>query len=67
MKPSKKKIVNIVKGSHLTVTTYEDGSTKLTWDHEQLVLDVKQAIADYELSKKKPNVRAKLTKKVRKV
>jgi hypothetical protein len=65
MKPKKKKIVNVVKVSHLTVTTYEDGSTKLHWDDEQLLLDVRNAIAEYNLSKMKPSVRAKSKKKVK--
>ena len=30
----------VVKGSHLTVTTYEDGKTELVWDHEQLEKDL---------------------------
>lgn len=67
MKPKKKKIINVVKGSHLTVTTYEDGSTKLTWDDEQLLLDVREAIHNYEVSKMKPNIRAKIKKRVKKV
>ena len=35
----------VVKGSHLTVTTFEDGSTKLEWDWDALVKDVNEAIA----------------------
>ena len=27
----------VVKGTHLTVTTFEDGSTKLEWDDEALL------------------------------
>ena len=34
----------VVKGSHLTVTTYEDGRTELEWDHVQLQKDVEDAI-----------------------
>jgi hypothetical protein len=63
----KKKIISVVKGSHLIVTTYEDGSTKLTWDDEQLLLDVRKAIHDYEMNKLKPNIPAKEKKKVKKV
>ena len=62
----KKKIIGIVHTSHLTVTTYEDGSTKLTWDDEQLLQDVREAIHNYEISKKKPNIKAKSKKKVKK-
>ena len=32
-------------GTHLTVTTYEDGSTLLEWDDEALEREVKEAIA----------------------
>ena len=35
----------VVKGSHLTVTTFKDGSTKLEWDWDALVKDVNEAIA----------------------
>lgn len=38
----------IVKGSHLTVYTFEDGSTKLEWDDEALTRDVREAISQYE-------------------
>lgn len=53
----------INKGSHLTVYTYEDGSTKLEWDDEQLLKEVREAIAS---GKKpvKPVVLAKSNKKV---
>lgn len=36
------------KGTHLTVYTYEDGSTKLEWDDEVLLSEVKNAILKYE-------------------
>jgi acyl-[acyl carrier protein]--UDP-N-acetylglucosamine O-acyltransferase len=35
----------VTVGSHLTVTEYEDGSTKLEWDDEALLRDVREAIA----------------------
>ncbi len=35
----------VVKGSHLTVTTYPDGRTELEWDHDALLRDVQAAIA----------------------
>lgn len=38
----------IVKGSHLTVTTYPDGRTELEWDDEALMRDVQEAIASVE-------------------
>jgi hypothetical protein len=34
----------VVKGSHLTVTTFPDGTTKLEWDDEALLRDVRGAI-----------------------
>ena len=34
----------VTKGSHLTVTTYEDGHTELEWDDAQLQKDVEDAI-----------------------
>jgi hypothetical protein len=38
----------IVKGSHLTVTTFPDGKTKLEWDDEALTRDVRNAILSAE-------------------
>ena len=35
----------ISQGSHLTVKTFEDGSTELVWDDEALMRDVQAAIA----------------------
>ena len=35
----------IVKGSHLTVSTWPDGKTELKWDDEALQRDVQNAIA----------------------
>ncbi len=37
--------VKVVKGSHLTVTTYPDGRTELEWDDEALMREVQAAIA----------------------
>ena len=54
--------VVVTKGSHLTVTTYPDGRTELEWDDAALERDVKEAIAEYELSKMKPAVKAKSVK-----
>ena len=31
------------QGTHLTVKTFEDGSTELIWDHEQLLREVIEA------------------------
>lgn len=33
----------IVKGNHLTVYTYEDGSTKLEWDDDALLNEIREA------------------------
>jgi hypothetical protein len=49
-------------GTHLTVYTYEDGSTKLVWDDEQLLKEVREAIASVKTVK--PAVKAKSVKKV---
>lgn len=59
MATGKKKIVKEVKGTHLTVTEYSDGSTNLVWDDEQLLKEVQAAIASSELAALKPAVRAK--------
>ena len=48
MATKKKKAVDevtVVKGSHLTVTTYPDGRTELEWDDDALMRDVQEAIA----------------------
>ncbi len=34
----------VTQGSHLTVTTYEDGRTELKWDDDALMRDVQNAI-----------------------
>jgi len=44
----------IVKGSHLTVTTYPNGRTELKWDDEALLRDVREAIAGVEGAAEKP-------------
>lgn len=38
----------INQGSHLTVKTFEDGSTELVWDDEALMRDVQAALASVE-------------------
>ena len=52
----------IVQGTHLTVKTFEDGSTELIWDDEQLLKEVREAIASVKTVK--PAVKAKANKKV---
>lgn len=44
--------VTVVKGSHLTVTTYPDGKTELVWDDDALLRDVQNALTEYEKSVK---------------
>ena len=56
--------VKVVKGSHLTVTTYPDGRTELEWDDEALMRDVREAIASVETSDNKPK-RTPRAKKVK--
>lgn len=55
------------KGTHLTVYTYENGSTKLEWDDEALLSEVRNAILKHEsnipATTKKPAVVAKSTRK----
>ena len=43
-KKKEQDLSSVVKGSHLTVTTFPDGSTKLEWDDEALLNDVRAAI-----------------------
>ena len=42
----------INQGTHLTVKTFEDGSTELIWDDEQLLKEVREAIASVETKTK---------------
>lgn len=44
--------VTVVKGSHLTVTTYPDGRTDLVWDDAALEKDIQKALTDYAKSSK---------------
>ena len=48
----------VVKGSHLTVYTYEDGRTKLEWDDEALLNEIREATKTV-----KPAVKAKSARK----
>jgi hypothetical protein len=52
----------VVKGSHLTVTTFPDGKTVLEWDDEALARDVREAIASVE-NKGDTDVKTKKTRK----
>jgi hypothetical protein len=42
------KDVVVTKGSHLTVYTYQDGTTQLEWDDAALMRDVQDAIKAHE-------------------
>ena len=52
----------ITEGSHLTVYTFEDGSTQLKWDDEALTRDVVNAIMKYESTIPVANDKPKKTK-----
>ena len=43
----------ISQGTHLTVKTFEDGHTELVWDDDQLLKEVREAIASVETAKPK--------------
>ena len=47
----------VVKGNHLTVTTFPDGKTMLQWDDEALLKEVREALKSV-----KPKTKRKLTK-----
>jgi hypothetical protein len=56
----------VVKGSHLTVTTYPDGRTELVWDDEALMRDVREAILRAESNiPASTETKPKRTKKVK--
>ena len=55
----------VLKGSHLTVTTFPDGRTELEWDWDALVKEVREACASVELANTKPAVKAKTNKKIK--
>ena len=47
-KKKEQDLSSVVKGSHLTVTTFPDGKTVLEWDDEALLNDVRAAILKAE-------------------
>lgn len=49
----------VTVGSHLTVTTYEDGRTELKWDDDALMRDVQEALASVETKPKKKTKKVK--------
>lgn len=54
----------INQGTHLTVTTHEDGKTELTWDWDALVSEVREACATIESATTKSKVVTQRKKKV---
>jgi len=68
MATRKKKSVagpSVVKGTHLTVITDENGKTTLEWDDEQLLKEVREAIASVEKPKKAPAKKTVAKKKTK--
>jgi hypothetical protein len=59
-KKTESKEPTVVKGNHLTVTTFPDGKTMLEWDDEALLKEVREALNSVELPKTK--TKRKLTK-----
>jgi hypothetical protein len=53
----------VVKGSHLTVTTYPDGRTELEWDDEALLSDVQNAIASVKTTQGEADGKTRKTRK----
>jgi hypothetical protein len=43
----------VVKGNHLTVTTFPDDKTMLEWDDEALLKEVREALNSVEVPKTK--------------
>ena len=43
----------VVKGNHLTVTTFPDGKTMLEWDDDALLKEVREALNSVEVPKTK--------------
>ena len=67
MATRKKKTIDpsgVDRGSHLTVTTFSDGTTKLEWDDEALLRDVREAIASVETKAVKAKTKRKTKEKL---
>jgi hypothetical protein len=60
----KEKWPRVVRGNHLTVTTYQDGRTELVWDDEALLQEIRTAIAVHT-AKQKSNHQEKYGIKVK--
>jgi len=41
-------VAQVVKGTHLTVTTFPNGKVQLVWDDEALLREVTEAIASVD-------------------
>ena len=60
MATRKKKLENVPsggwpkinQGTHLTVKTFEDGTTELIWDHDQLLKEVIEATSSVKTKSK---------------
>ena len=63
-KKAKTAYPKVTVGTHLTVTEYEDGRTELKWDDDQLLKEVREAIASVTKPKKKAAARTVVSKKV---
>jgi hypothetical protein len=61
-KKKEQDLSGVVKGSHLTVTTFLDGKTVLEWDDEALLRDVQKALTEYENSVKVTTTATKVKK-----
>lgn len=59
----------VTVGTHLTVTEHEDGRTELVWDDEQLLKEVREAIASTNVTQKASaitgNIKEKKTRKTK--
>ena len=59
----------VTVGTHLTITEYEDGKATLVWDDEQLLKEVREAIASAEgkppVSVITGNIKEKKTRKTK--
>jgi len=53
----------IKQGSHLTVKTFEDGSTELIWDDAALLRDVQDAILKHDSASPVVNKQSKTVRK----
>ena len=52
-KKSESQEPTVVKGNHLTVTTFPDGKTMLEWDDDALLKEVREALNSVEVPKTK--------------